>query len=126
MKSFGRARLLSFPIILTFLSMVVVRGYLTPVPQVTRKILFTSSLDREVLSKSSFQLNSSEEAVPQLEVSEISSSPSEAPPPSELSRTRRVLSKINPFKKDDEEPLKQKLLKLGLAAFLSVSPAWPT
>ncbi|GMI48651.1 hypothetical protein TrCOL_g10520 [Triparma columacea] len=101
--------------------MVVVRGYLlTPVPpQVTRKILFRSSLDREVLSKSSFQLNSSEEAVPQLEVSEISSSPSEAPPPSELSRTRRVLSKINPFKKDDEEPLKQKLLKLGLAAFLS-------
>jgi len=40
--------------------------------------------------------------------------------PPKLRKYRRILSTINPFKKDDE-PIKAKLLKLGLAAFLSVS-----
>jgi len=38
--------------------------------------------------------------------------------PPKLRKYRRILSTINPFKKDDE-PIKAKLLKLGLAAFLS-------
>lgn len=42
-----------------------------------------------------------------------------SPPPSDLPKYRRFLSKINPFKKNDDAPLKEQLLKLGLAAFLA-------
>lgn len=42
-----------------------------------------------------------------------------SPPASAPSGVRGFFSKLNPFKKDDDESVKQKLLKLGLAAFLS-------
>ena len=50
---------------------------------------------------------------------DINSPPEDGPVHPPLPRYRRVLSRIIPFPKDDEAPLKEKLLKLGLAAFLS-------
>ena len=50
------------------------------------------------------------------------SPPNDGPLPPRMPRHRRILSSLNPLKtkkNNDEVPLKEKLLKLGLAAFLS-------
>mmetsp|Transcript_10918 Transcript_10918/g.19755 ORF Transcript_10918/g.19755 Transcript_10918/m.19755 type:complete len:245 (+) Transcript_10918:113-847(+) len=85
-------------------------------PTVTR--LFTSTT-QATQPKPSTKLFSTP-STPSTPDDEITPNPTPTPTPTpELSRFRKTLSKMNPFKQNDEIPLKEQLLKLGLAAFLA-------